>query len=925
MPPLKQNTFLVLPNAPPNPFTHGAPPVVESLPGQPIMTSKQARKSYNERTRGQKRSKAEQREWERAEQERIRKELEKEQNATKARAARERKKAKDQAVLEQKKKQGLPLVSVRPSQDTIARFVRKGNKREREPEQAMPESRQDGEEEVHEAGNDSKSPSGTHKRPRLSIIEELDVEEGHADPSSISPSIERILHSASKAPEFDSNSERLLNCQEAAQLIIAGPATISVPSPQHTSQAAEILKEPTRASESVVDTILLPDTGIKPTMKASPNKDRIVSQDKSTLPNRAHIAGIDRTPQNKASLLVPMDETVEHSSHPVKPAAAALSINKTTCVPPTPNLGHSAFSVREKSRPSKLKFSTASNINHKASTSAPVPKAKQISMAPPPVPPSRKPLGQVPRDVAVKQSQASSKPGCPIPSPIAKVTTGPYLQPQAQPEPMPPSSTQNFLETYFLDVLPTPSQEERELCGDENTKPGLMGPPPKPVHHNLTAMNPRSRSFQDYATPKIPPTNDPSLKNPKQKFAPPPVPRWTHGHGPQTRVGQTNVRPHVNTNRPSNYLPSVAKVQQKAQQPAVADLDFLSTQDVMLSTQDVLEVEESTISVPKKVAHTGAPRFLRQHTTAKADNKLTSAPLNPKSASVSTSLTKSKEVSSTRPSALFSQSRASQSRRDPKMSIEDLFDSHDHKTSLAKNSRPRNSQFISVVRSQEPTGALGGQHVPDQPQPLEQSALSQSAQQEPSSIPSAGADDKAPRATNGSSDSEAPDSQGRPRYFTSSCTNIRIGLATLESMRTFEAEQRKREEQSKKREARALLAKEKQQAAEQKLRADTALPAATSLDPERTATGSHRDINRNIPDSAGVVEQQDELDEFANDLIFTLSQEEIEIGGRGAPLNSQTLRSLPPGPKPLLSSTQETDYGDLDIGESLAILEAENL
>ncbi|KAK4448951.1 hypothetical protein QBC34DRAFT_406399 [Podospora aff. communis PSN243] len=92
---------------------------------RPAMTSKQAQKSYRERTRGPRLSKAEQRLLELREQERIRKELEKDKQAAKARAAREKKKAKEQQVLDQKKKKGLPLVNVRPSQDTISRFLRK--------------------------------------------------------------------------------------------------------------------------------------------------------------------------------------------------------------------------------------------------------------------------------------------------------------------------------------------------------------------------------------------------------------------------------------------------------------------------------------------------------------------------------------------------------------------------------------------------------------------------------------------------------------------------------------------------------------------------------------------------------------------------------------------------------------------------------
>lgn len=69
-------------------------------------------------------SRAERIKQEKAEQERIRKEFEREKAAAKAKAAREKKREKEELEREQKRKQGVPLVKVRPSQDTIARFVR---------------------------------------------------------------------------------------------------------------------------------------------------------------------------------------------------------------------------------------------------------------------------------------------------------------------------------------------------------------------------------------------------------------------------------------------------------------------------------------------------------------------------------------------------------------------------------------------------------------------------------------------------------------------------------------------------------------------------------------------------------------------------------------------------------------------------------
>ncbi|KAK7423582.1 hypothetical protein QQX98_001040 [Neonectria punicea] len=110
-----QRTFTLIPQHP-----------VRNDPAAPTrpMTSKQVQKAYKAATKGPRLTRAERIREEKAEQERIRKEFEKEKASAKARAAREKKKGKELAEKEEKRKKGLPLVSVRPSQETIAWFVR---------------------------------------------------------------------------------------------------------------------------------------------------------------------------------------------------------------------------------------------------------------------------------------------------------------------------------------------------------------------------------------------------------------------------------------------------------------------------------------------------------------------------------------------------------------------------------------------------------------------------------------------------------------------------------------------------------------------------------------------------------------------------------------------------------------------------------
>ncbi|EAQ88768.1 hypothetical protein CHGG_05387 [Chaetomium globosum CBS 148.51] len=105
---------------------------------KPPMTSKQAQKLYREATRGPRLSRAEQRRVEREEQDRIRRELDRDRQTTRARALRDRKKEKEQRVLEDKRRKGLPLVEPRASQDTISRVGLVAVREEEEVDENIP-------------------------------------------------------------------------------------------------------------------------------------------------------------------------------------------------------------------------------------------------------------------------------------------------------------------------------------------------------------------------------------------------------------------------------------------------------------------------------------------------------------------------------------------------------------------------------------------------------------------------------------------------------------------------------------------------------------------------------------------------------------------------------------------------------------------
>ncbi|KAK6217987.1 hypothetical protein LQW54_003045 [Pestalotiopsis sp. IQ-011] len=117
-----QQTFSLIPELPS--ALHGGEQE-QGRVSRPPMTTKQAKKAYKAKNKGPKLSKAEQRRQDLMEQDRIRREFEKERNQARAKAARDKRKEKEDREKAEKKRKGVPLVEVHPSQDTLARFLRR--------------------------------------------------------------------------------------------------------------------------------------------------------------------------------------------------------------------------------------------------------------------------------------------------------------------------------------------------------------------------------------------------------------------------------------------------------------------------------------------------------------------------------------------------------------------------------------------------------------------------------------------------------------------------------------------------------------------------------------------------------------------------------------------------------------------------------
>lgn len=468
MPPL-QKTFELIPNAlgsglgRPG-FGHDASARGNSPLARPPMTSKQAKKLYKEANKAPKMSKAEQRRVELMEQDRIRKELDKEKAQARARTARDRRKAKEEAQREAKKKKGLPLIDVRPSQDTIARFVR-GNGTGKKRDSAGAE---------------------LQVRPCLQTVEEEDKTDDPSDKENEEPRGLPESARASGSPGFkaaSASSQRSLDGKHSQSEVIPVSEAIVSLQPEDVE-----LREPKTASHAEpVNSGRSKSCSVPADEEQAGHAEH--NQYRTSCSNSAK-SGATSSPATHIPTAQVKDITPSRVNSQVRVLRERTPFAATVAQETPP--------AQLAIAPEVLYISTNS-----ASAVDPVhtsrPDAKLAGMGPPPVPPRF-------RSPVCKQVNAAQRPKFLPRTPSAPLTarsaSTSVHQRAVVSESLPPSSTQ-FVLNHLDDLFPSPSQEAKELL--EDIKPRV--PPKMPSVLPAGSTVTKSRLSQSINAPSLPMSN----------------------------------------------------------------------------------------------------------------------------------------------------------------------------------------------------------------------------------------------------------------------------------------------------------------------------------------------------------------------------------------------------------------------------------
>ncbi|KAK0704408.1 hypothetical protein B0H67DRAFT_591313 [Lasiosphaeris hirsuta] len=624
----KQNSFTLVPN--PLGMQGLVSRETAGPPSKPPMTSKQAQKLYKQATRGPRLSKAEQRQAEREEQERIRKELDREKVASKARIARDKKNAKEQQALDDKKKKGLPLVDVRPSQGTISRFLR-GNTSGKKRDSAGTKVHLDA---VAEDPEDERSVTGDvsgkenevpgdgreHKRQR--------TDRGTGVAGMLAKTAERISlqnAAAARGGKEDVAPEMAATKETPAETPPIRPASMSKmvvvpkgppPAQQSASPNLSVPESPSRKKAPPVPTASpLSEAPISrplpPPEQPPPESAANASPPNSPSPKKR--PSLSQSSTKKLSKTAPLKEPVaEEMPRTERPPIKLLEVEAPAEIEVPASVPESLqqhIVAREELQDAKRRQASKAPTaplpperrlrarESPASHKRPPPAAQQQQQQQPqrkplqktsensprqsmPIPPFRSaPKFASPFNPAsaagLKRSNSLALPSFKVPTPANTTHRPRFLPPKSIPSPTtrpmapapavinrqhmttpanpaePPTSTQLFLTTYLDDLLPSPSQEARELQQD------IIGPP-KPA----PAPPPK---------PAVPLFNKPT-----------PPPRYLN-----------RQLTHVNT----------TCRQEQAKVVEATILPWISTQD-LLSSQDVRDLEQNT-DTPSKTKGTG--------------------------------------------------------------------------------------------------------------------------------------------------------------------------------------------------------------------------------------------------------------------------------------------------------------------------------
>ncbi|KAK4039467.1 hypothetical protein C8A01DRAFT_16530 [Parachaetomium inaequale] len=634
MAPRHQHTFTLVPNpvgGMQGLMSRNASNALQS--DKPPMTSKQAQKLYRESTRGPRLSRAEQRRLEREEQDRIRRELDKEKAANRARALREKKKDKERLAIEEKRRKGLPLVSARPSQDTIARFVRgngMGKKRDAVGEKVgLPAVREEAEDDrsgaedqkmfAQTAGaNESKrrrldngfqdgNHTGTKAVARPEGRDHITVEQGkeNRDPKSAPNGVDISDKAVDLLGGKDSAEEPQAPAEEPVDA--KNPWETSRPEEKKRTEAKITPAEKTGAEEVKPGA---PDSRLSPAgnmARVNPSKAVSEALTKGTPTNppaippvrqRTSPQGVQGQAMAKVAIPKPLPRGLALSPLPKTP------INKQEQTPnPPPRSVPPPQQRQNPPKPAPAQQTPARKVLQETTNSSnrirPVPGTDSASKFASPYKPAlatpqrlvpttgpafRQPRPQTPAGGLQKphflpphlrSAAARQRPASPASA----------NKPQSRSHDdflsAPPTSTQLFVMSHIDDgdLFPSPTQEARELRGDP---PPAAAGPPKPSHTPSRMPAPVAGFATKSASRPRPLTRQ--VARVTAPMAPPPCPAVT---------------------KPATGKPVAVKPATVTKLNEAVEIPFLiSTQDLFFSSQDLRDVEEPT-TTPCKIGGTG--------------------------------------------------------------------------------------------------------------------------------------------------------------------------------------------------------------------------------------------------------------------------------------------------------------------------------
>ncbi|KAH7346571.1 hypothetical protein BKA65DRAFT_595056 [Rhexocercosporidium sp. MPI-PUGE-AT-0058] len=493
------------------------------------MTSKAAKKAYQQANRGPKVSRAEQHRRDNAELEQQKREYEKERAAARAKAAREKKAAKANEEREARRKQGLPEPSkfVHASQPTISRFVR-SNSTSKRTWQQMESVAEDSDKTISDTEKDDEGPLAKRRPPD----ESSDNEFGEFPSLSQSDLLEQIDSSILSAKDGKPASGSLAKAHPPLQTC-RREASPELP-PMKESDADAILTS--QALDELVTTQLLSDL-VEAVAKSDsiepPNRHASQSQAETTLAPK---------PQ-------PSPRRSGRVAEKFEKAATVLNATKPVTVP----IAEIPKRVVDTTKPYDVIVNSLRNDGFKTPAPKPILQGRSVNMPSPRLPTrvSRAAVSihtpQKPSDLSRHARYSASKPFSNIP----------------------PSSTQAFLENHLEDFFPSPTQAVRELLDDVDDLPSNTQ-----VARDLSPEKAEKFKFEDFCS-----TQD-LILSPEDL-----VELITPNCSPlkpldEAATDSLNRRVHINVDEELNPSNTIKK-----------DLnDFFGTQDLILSPQDWDEI-----------------------------------------------------------------------------------------------------------------------------------------------------------------------------------------------------------------------------------------------------------------------------------------------------------------------------------------------